>query len=111
MRNQTPHPPSRSTVAFLLVWPAAQVEAGRGLAVAATAFVQTMALVWAGSQVTKAPRAAGALLLAPAVDRLLELLRARLRLPTKRQAFLLAVLPACVGAALLLFASVVLCWA
>lgn len=84
-----------------------KVERGQGLAAAAQGFVQTMAIVWAGSQVTKAPRAAGALLLAPAVDRLLGAIRDRLKLRTKRNAFLFVVLPGCFCFACLLFGTVV----
>lgn len=62
------------------------------------------------AQVTKAARAAGALALAPLVDRLLEGARLRLGLASKRQAFG-AVVAACLGAAALLFAAVVGAWA
>lgn len=54
-----------------------------------------LALVWAGSQVTKVPRAACALAFSPLMDRLLGWLRERLRLQNKRQAFLYILVPAC----------------
>jgi hypothetical protein len=57
-------------------------------------------------QVTKVARAAGAVALAPAVDRLLDGVRRGARLRSKRTAFF-AVVGACVAAALLLFAGVV----
>eukprot|EP00898_Chlorokybus_atmophyticus_P005368 jgi/Chlat1/5832/Chrsp4S00493 len=57
------------TVAFLVVWTTVvKVPRSLGLAGAAQRFVQVMAMVWAGSQITKLPRAAGAVVLAPFVD-------------------------------------------
>ncbi len=71
--------------AFLFFWFAvAKVPAGQGLAATARAVAGVMAGVWAGSQVTKAARAAAALMLAPLVDRLMGGLQRRLRLRTKR---------------------------
>lgn len=58
------------------------------------------------AQVTKVARAAGALALAPVVDRLLEGVQSLLRLESKRHAFG-SVVAGCVGLALLLFAGVV----
>ena len=73
------------TGAFLVVWyGVVHVPRGQGIAAAAAAAVKTLAVVWAGSQVTKAPRAGGALLAAPAVDKLLGWTAARLKLASKR---------------------------
>lgn len=66
-------------------------------------------MVWAGSQVTKLLRAAGALALAPLVDGALDLAVERLKLRNKRQAFFLVV-SICIAVALLLFGSVVAAW-
>jgi dipeptidyl aminopeptidase/acylaminoacyl peptidase len=43
-------------------------------------------IAYAGSQVTKAPRLAGAVVLAPSMDKLLDMLQTRLRLKSKWQA-------------------------
>ena len=55
---------------------------------------------------TKVARAAGALALAPIVDRLLDGVQSLMRLGSKRQAFGVVV-SGCLGLALLLFAGVV----
>jgi hypothetical protein len=62
-----------------------KVPSGQGLAATAKAFAGVMAGVWAGSQVTKAPRAAAALMLAPLVDRLMGALQEALGLRSRRQ--------------------------
>uniref|UniRef100_M8CA54 Uncharacterized protein n=1 Tax=Aegilops tauschii TaxID=37682 RepID=M8CA54_AEGTA len=55
---------------FLLVWFHFSPAPGRmGYAAAVERFLKLMAMVWAGSQVTKILRAGGALALAPLVDR------------------------------------------
>ena len=87
---------------------------GLGLAAAARKFGEVFLLVWAGSQVTKAFRAAAALVLAPAADALL----ARVVVSTvggrpseKNKAAALAVVAVCCFAfAALLFAAVVVVW-
>ncbi len=101
------------TVAFLLVWATVGKPpgAGRGAAAAAAAVAKAVGIVWVASQPLKAPRAGAALLLAPAVDRLLGWLAARLRLPSKRAAFFRAVVPACWALAGVLFGGTVLLWA
>ena len=71
--------------AFLFFWCyVAKVPSGQGLAATAKAFLVVMASVWAGSQVTKAPRAALALALAPLVDHLMTALQRVLGLKTRR---------------------------
>lgn len=60
-------------------------HAGRGRAAAARTFAEVFALTWAGSQITKIPRAAGAVFLAPFVDKGLDKLQGRLRLRSRNQ--------------------------
>eukprot|EP00639_Heterosigma_akashiwo_P034946 CAMPEP_0194726632 /NCGR_PEP_ID=MMETSP0296-20130528/31591_1 /TAXON_ID=39354 /ORGANISM="Heterosigma akashiwo, Strain CCMP2393" /LENGTH=189 /DNA_ID=CAMNT_0039631687 /DNA_START=181 /DNA_END=749 /DNA_ORIENTATION=- len=70
--------------------PAAAAAGGGGSAALASPtarFAKVFGLVWAGSQVTKAARAWGALGLAPAVDRGLEAAQRRLRVRSKAAAF------------------------
>ncbi|KAL4429345.1 hypothetical protein ABPG77_005119 [Micractinium sp. CCAP 211/92] len=96
--------------AFLFAWIyVAKVPAGQGAAAAAKAFAGVMGLVWAGSQVTKAPRAAAALFLAPLVDRGMAWLQRSLGLRTRRAVFLVFV-AACLGLASVLFGTVVVLW-
>jgi hypothetical protein len=64
-------------------------------AVALQHVLKLLAVVWAGSQVTKLPRAACALGCAPLMDTLLEWLRTTLRLKGKREAFLYVLVPFC----------------
>ncbi len=89
-----------------------QVPHGLGAAVTARKFVETFAFVWAGSQLTKPARAAGALVLAPAVKALLGAVSARLPtgMRTEGAAFTACVL-CCLAVAALLFGGVVLVWA
>ena len=73
------------TFAFLLIWfTVAKVPSGQGLAGSAKATAATFALVWAGSQISKIPRAAAALLAAPIVDVLLEKVKTQFKLDSKR---------------------------
>lgn len=96
--------------AFLFFWIyVAKVPAGQGLAASAKAFAAVMAGVWAGSQVTKAPRAALALALAPLVDRLMGVLQRVLGLKSKNSVFGVFV-AACLSLAAALFGVVVLSW-
>jgi hypothetical protein len=99
------------TSAFLFFWTqVACVPPGLGAAAVAQRFAQVMATVWAGSQVTKLARAAGAVALAPLLDRALDATQRRLQLRGgKRQASLLLV-AACLSLALALFAGVVVLW-
>ncbi|CAN0112376.1 unnamed protein product, partial [Phaeothamnion confervicola] len=74
------------TVAWLSMGGAGAGAAGAGTSVIGAAFrrsVKVMGLVWAGSQVTKVFRYAGALALAPAADRLLSGAQRGLRLRTR----------------------------
>eukprot|EP00775_Hariotina_reticulata_P012466 gene12466-12601_t len=77
-----------------------------GWQAAARKAAEVFAIVWAGSQVTKLLRAAGALGLAPVVDRGLGLAVDKLQLKSKQQALVMVVV-ICVGLAAAVFASVV----
>lgn len=74
---------------FVLRWPLATATAGTlpscSTALLCPAVKNAGPSLHVGSQVSKAPRAAGALLLAPLVDRLLSLLEARLGLRSRQQ--------------------------
>lgn len=59
--------------------------AGLGHQIAAKRLVEVLAMTWAGSQVTKLPRAMGAVLLAPTVANILNELKAALRLRSIQQ--------------------------
>ncbi|MBA0780564.1 hypothetical protein Gotri_004654, partial [Gossypium trilobum] len=64
-----PHYLSLGVVSKLLRFYVAPVPCRMGYMAAAQRFLKVMAMVWAGSQVTKLVRAGGALALAPFVDR------------------------------------------
>ncbi|KAL9255469.1 hypothetical protein AKJ16_DCAP11792 [Drosera capensis] len=93
---------------FLLVWfyftPA---PARMGYLATVERFVKIMAMVWAGSQVTKLLRAGGALALAPLVDRGLSWFAVRYKFESRGKAFF-AIVGWCVGVALVLFFVVTL---
>lgn len=95
---------------FLFIWIfVAQMPRGLGIGEAAKKFLEVFALTWAGSQVTKLIRAGAAVALAPAVDRGLDVLIARLGLRGKGQALGVAV-AFCVSLAAVMFGAVVLIW-
>jgi hypothetical protein len=98
------------TVAFLMVFKLSKVPHGQGLAASAQAAAKILAVVWAGSQVTKIPRAGAALLAVPFVDALMDFIKRKLSLSSKRDAFLRVIFPACVGVAVVLFGGVTLCY-
>lgn len=97
-------------IAFLLVFNLAKVPSGQGLAASAQAAAKILAVVWAGSQVTKLPRAGAALLAVPFVDALLNLIKRKFKLASKRDAFLRVIFPTCIGVAVVLFGGVTLCY-
>ncbi|KAH7852234.1 hypothetical protein Vadar_022300 [Vaccinium darrowii] len=97
--------------AFLLVWFYVAPAPGRmGYWAAVERFVKVMAMVWAGSQVTKIVRAGGALALAPFVDRGLSWFTVKFEFESQGKAFM-AIVGFCFGLALLLFFVVTLLWA
>ncbi|PIN14060.1 hypothetical protein CDL12_13297 [Handroanthus impetiginosus] len=73
-------------------------------------FLKVMAMVWAGSQVTKLIRAGGALALAPFVDRGLSWFTVKFGFESQGKAFM-AIAGLCFGLAFLMFVIVTLLWA
>lgn len=72
--------------------------------------MKIMAVLWAGSQVTKIVRAGGALALAPFVDRGLSWFTVKFEFESQGKAFM-AVVGCCFGLAALLFFVLTLLWA
>ncbi|KAK4375158.1 hypothetical protein RND71_005835 [Anisodus tanguticus] len=96
---------------FLIVWFYVAPSPGRmGYLAAVKRFVKVMAMVWAGSQVTKLIRAGGALALAPFVDKGLSWFTTKMKFESQRKAFTV-VAGFCFGSAFMLFLIVTLLWA
>ncbi|XP_034922303.1 uncharacterized protein [Populus alba] len=96
---------------FLLVWFYVAPAPGKmGYFAAAERFLKVMAMVWAGSQVTKLVRAGGALALAPFVDRGLSWFTVIFKFESQEKAFI-AIVGFCFGLALILFLVMTLLWA
>ncbi|KAL1536061.1 hypothetical protein AAHA92_28767 [Salvia divinorum] len=96
---------------FLVVWfYVAPAPAKMGYLAAAERFLKVMAMVWAGSQVTKLMRAGGALALAPFVDRGLSWFTNKMGFESQGKAFM-AIAGFCFGLAFLMFVIVTLLWA
>ncbi|CAF2123257.1 unnamed protein product [Brassica napus] len=99
------------STAFLLVWFYVAPAPGKmGYLAAAERFVKVMAMVWAGSQVTKLIRIGGAVALAPIVDRGLSWFTVKYKFESQGKAFG-AIVGICLGLALMLFLVVTLLWA
>ncbi|KAJ4906861.1 Uncharacterized protein Rs2_10519 [Raphanus sativus] len=99
------------TAAFLLVWFYVAPAPGKmGYLAAAERFLKVMAMVWAGSQVTKLVRIGGAVALAPIVDRGLSWFTVKYKFKSQGKAFG-AMVGICLGLALMLFLVVTLLWA
>ncbi|EIE19196.1 hypothetical protein COCSUDRAFT_59680 [Coccomyxa subellipsoidea C-169] len=95
------------TAMFTYMWTVGfKVPRGLGYAEAARKLVEVLGITWAGSQLTKAARAAGALLLAPVVDKGLGAFQRALHLKSRRTAFLYIV-ALCLGLTAALFGTVV----
>ncbi|XP_031267639.1 uncharacterized protein LOC116126069 [Pistacia vera] len=93
---------------FLLVWFYVAPAPGRmGYIAAVERFLKVMAMVWAGSQVTKLVRAGGALALAPFVDKGLSWFTVKFKFESQGKAFM-AIVGFCFGLALILFFFVTL---
>ncbi|XP_021733905.1 uncharacterized protein LOC110700637 isoform X2 [Chenopodium quinoa] len=93
---------------FLLVWFYFAPAPGKmGYLAAVSRFLKVMAMVWAGSQVTKLLRAAGALALAPLVDRGLSWFTVRYKFESRGKAFF-TVVAFCLSLALIMFLAVTL---
>ncbi|KAJ6805062.1 uncharacterized protein M6B38_181985 [Iris pallida] len=96
---------------FLLVWFYFAPAPGKmGYRAAVERFLKVMAMVWAGSQVTKIARAGGALMMAPFVDRGLSWFTIKFKFESKGKAFA-AIAGMCFGLAALLFFGLTLLWA
>ncbi|XP_078179718.1 gag-Pol polyprotein/retrotransposon [Carex rostrata] len=96
---------------FLLVWfYFAPAPSKLGYAAAVKRFVKVMAMVWAGSQVTKIIRAGGALALAPFVDKGLSWFTVRFKFESEGKASVV-IAGFCFALALLLFFGLTLLWA
>ncbi|KAL1338695.1 hypothetical protein HN51_033300 [Arachis hypogaea] len=96
---------------FLIVWFYIAPAPGRmGYLAAVERFLKVMAMVWAGSQVTKLIRAGGALALAPFVDRGLSWFTAKFKFQSQGKAFM-TIVGFCVGLAIILFLVITLLWA
>lgn len=98
------------SVAFLVVVRCSNIKTGLGWPSAAQQFLSTLAIVWAGSQVTKVPRAAAALAFSPAADWILIKTQRSLGLRSKEKAFAVVV-GVCFSFAFLLFGFFVSFWA
>ncbi|XP_020223232.1 uncharacterized protein LOC109805540 [Cajanus cajan] len=96
---------------FLFVWfYIAPAPAKMGYVAAVQRFLKVMAMVWAGSQVTKLLRAGGALALAPFVDRGLSWFTDKFKFQSQGKAFM-AIVGFCLGLALIVFLVITLLWA
>ncbi|XP_006361183.1 uncharacterized protein [Solanum tuberosum] len=96
---------------FLIVWFYVAPSPGRmGYLAAVERFLKVMAMVWAGSQVTKIVRAGGALALAPFVDTGLSWFTTKMKFESQGKAFAV-VAGFCFGLAFMLFLIITLLWA
>ncbi|WJX36577.1 hypothetical protein P8452_24439 [Trifolium repens] len=96
---------------FLFVWFYVAPAPGKmGYLAAVERFLKLMAMVWAGSQVTKLLRAAGALALAPFVDRGLSSFTNKFKFQSQGKAFM-AIVGFLLGLALIVFLVITLLWA
>ncbi|KAM7472617.1 hypothetical protein LguiA_010800 [Lonicera macranthoides] len=96
---------------FLVVWFYIAPTPGKmGYFAAVERFLKLMAMVWAGSQVTKLLRAGGALALAPFVDRGLSWFTTKFKFESQGKAFM-AIVGFCFGLAIMVFLIVTLLWA
>nr|QGN65396.1 E2F-related protein [Oryza ridleyi] len=96
---------------FLLVWFYFSPAPGKmGYAAAVERFLKLMAMVWAGSQVTKILRAGEALALAPFVDRGLRWFTVRFNFKSEGKAFA-TIVGFCFTLAALLFFGLTIPWA
>ncbi|PWA47405.1 fatty acid hydroxylase 1 [Artemisia annua] len=94
--------------AFLVAWFYIAPAPGKmGYWIAVKRFVKLMAMVWAGSQVTKLARLGGALVLAPIVDKGLSWFMAKFKFESQAKAFSVIV-GCCFGLAAVLFIIVTL---
>ncbi|EPS57696.1 hypothetical protein M569_17122, partial [Genlisea aurea] len=96
---------------FLIVWLYVAPAPGRmGFLAASERFFKIMGMVWAGSQVTKFIRAAGALALAPFMERLLSWVGIRFGFRSQGKGFAV-VSGICLGVSAMAFLMITLLWA
>lgn len=96
---------------FLFVWLYVAPAPGKmGYGAAVKRFLKIMAMVWAGSQVTKPAKAGGALALAPFVDRGLSWFTAKFGFQSQEKASL-TISGFCLALVLVFFLVVTLLWA
>ncbi|XP_054816488.1 uncharacterized protein LOC129316208 isoform X2 [Prosopis cineraria] len=96
---------------FLFVWLYVVPAPKRmGYLAAVERFLKVMAMVWAGSQVTKLVRAGGALAMAPFVDRGLSWFTIKFQFESQGKAFM-AIVAFCFGLAIVIFLVITLLWA
>ncbi|XP_047047675.1 uncharacterized protein LOC124652679 [Lolium rigidum] len=96
---------------FLLVWFRFSPAPGRmGYAAAVERFLKLMAMVWAGSQVTKVLRAGGALAMAPFVDRGLKWFTIKFNFKSEGKAFA-TIVGLCFALAAVMFVGLTVLWA
>lgn len=96
---------------FLFAWfYVSPVPGGLGYKAAAERFVKLFALVWAGSQVTKLPRACCALALAPAIDHGLTWFTKHFKFQSRGKAFG-TIVAACFALAMVVFVIITSLWA
>ncbi|XP_051187583.1 uncharacterized protein [Lolium perenne] len=96
---------------FLLVWFRFSPAPGRmGYAAAVERFLKLMAMVWAGSQVTKVLRAGGALAMAPFVDRGLKWFTVKFHFKSEGKAFA-TIVGLCFALAAVMFVGLTVLWA
>ncbi|KAL1831930.1 uncharacterized protein LOC108194594 isoform X2 [Daucus carota subsp. sativus] len=96
---------------FLLVWFYVVPAPGKlGYLASVKRFFKLLAMVWAGSQVTKLIRAAGALALAPFVKKGLSGFTLKFKFQSEGKAFM-AIVGCCFGLAMAIFLIVTLLWA
>nr|XP_023875448.1 uncharacterized protein LOC111987938 isoform X2 [Quercus suber] len=105
-RNESSQGGSLSSNMFYV----APVPGKMGYLAAVERFLKVMAMVWAGSQVTKLIRAGGALALAPFVDTGLSWFTVKFKFESQGKAFM-AIVGFCFALAIILFLVVTLLWA
>ncbi|KAK9824486.1 hypothetical protein WJX72_010715 [[Myrmecia] bisecta] len=99
------------TVSFLVLWLGVlHMPKGLGLAGAGRRFLEVFGVMYVGSQASKLPRAAGMLMLAPLVGRVMEALQTALHLQSS-QAVFNVILAVCSTAAFGTYGCIILAWA
>lgn len=99
------------TAAFYLVWRyVAKVPRGLGVTATAAKCADVVAITWVGSQATKLPRIAGAVMLSPVIDAGLAVLQRVLRLKSRGAAAAVVII-LCLSMAVISYGSTIVMWA